>query len=302
VCQACGALAGEVTVQVMLAAAERELILAQADAGQSVPHATRPLSAAEKRAKMRFKEIDDLQVTAAQKAAKLLAGNAQVYVMAVIGAIFGAERTLEPDQFVEEFDRLARGEMPADVAAEIEDATGSIAGILATVFAGASLIAIGEARRQGAKQLPDGLRAVHGRYDTLARAVALHPWTRLTSKLQTDLLTPRNLAAPITRDDVETTLKAIPLDGATDLAKQAIHTAHGQGRHETMQEALPEPQECYASELLDGETCARCAAVDGKEYDTLAEGLVEYETGGYGACLGGARCRGTLVSVYGYAG
>lgn len=301
-CKECEWIARDVTQEVMLAAAERELILAQADAGESVPHATRPLSAAEKRAKMRFKEIDDLQSAAARKATKLLTGNAQVYIMAVIGAIFGAERTLNPDQFVEEFTRLTRGEIPADVAAEIESATGSMTDILATVFAGASLIAIGEARRQGAKQLPDGLRPVHGRYDTLARAVALHPWTRLTSKLQADLLTPRTLAAPITRADVETTLKSIPLDGATDLAKQAIHTAHGQGRHETMQEALPEPQECYSSELLDGNTCSKCAAVDGKEYDTLAEGLVEYETGGYGACLGGARCRGTLVSVYGYAG
>src|SRR5690242_7879146 len=112
-CASCRMLARDVTHEVMLAAAERELILAQADAGESVPHATRPLSAAEKRAKMRFKEIDDLQSAAARKATKLLTSNAQVYIMAVIGALFGAERTLEPDQFVEEFDRLTRGEMPA---------------------------------------------------------------------------------------------------------------------------------------------------------------------------------------------
>jgi hypothetical protein len=190
--------------------------------------------------------------------------------------------------------------MPAGAAAAADELTGSIALILEQVYAGASLIALGEARRQGGKNLPDGLEAEKGRFRALARTVPMYAWTRLTTKLQTDLLTPRELATPFARADVEAALKAIPLDGAEDLAKQAINTAHGQGRHETI--APLQPTEIYASELLDGETCDACEKVDGKEYDTMADALIEYETGGYGACKGGSRCRGTLVSVYGYAG
>jgi hypothetical protein len=299
-CQSCDSLTVEAGVELLLASATRDLILAQTDAGESVPHATRPLSAAEKRAKMRFGEIDKLESAAAEKAAKLLTSNAQVYIMAVISAIFGAAGSLEPDQAVEAFDQLTRGEMPPEAAAAADTITGNMSAILAAVFAGGSLIALGEARRQGGKDLPDPLEAAPDRFRPLAKAVALHPWTRLTTKLQADMLTPKALATPFARADVEAALKAIPLDGATDLAKQAINTAHGQGRHETI--APLQPTEIYASELLDGETCDACAKVDGKEYDTMADALIEYETGGYGACKGGSRCRGTLVTVYGYGG
>jgi hypothetical protein len=300
VCQACDSLTVEAGVELLLASATRDLILAQTDTGESVPHATRPLSAAEKRAKMRFGEIDKLESAAAEKAAKLLASNAQVYIMAVISAIFGRRETVTADQVVDAFDRLARGELPGKVTTATDTITDSIAEILAQVYAGASLIALGEARRQGGKDLPDPLEATPDRFRPLAKAVALHPWTRITTKAQADMLTPKALATPFARADVEAALKAIPLDGTEDLAKQAINTAHGQGRHETI--APLQPTEIYASELLDGETCDACARVDGKEYDTMADALIEYETGGYGACKGGSRCRGTLVSVYGYGG
>jgi len=299
-CARCDTLEHDLTVEVMLAAAERELILAQTDTGESVPHATRPLSAAEKRAKMRFGEIDKLETAAAEKAAKLLSSNAQVYIMAVIGAIFGRRDTATADQVVEAFDRLSRGELPAGVTRTTDALTDSINEILADVYAGASLIALGEASRQKVPDLPDPLEADPDRFRTLARTVPMYAWNRLTTKLQTDLLTPANLATPFARADVEAALKAIPLDGAADLAKQAINTAHGAGRYDTI--APLQPTEIYASELLDGETCDACARVDGKEYETMADALVEYETGGYGACKGGSRCRGTLISVYGYAG
>lgn len=54
----------------------------------------------------------------------------------------------------------------------------------------------------------------------------------------------------------------------------------------------------YASELLDMNTCERCKNLDGKEYATVAAAKLDYPTGGYKECLGGPRCRGTLVAVY----
>lgn len=76
----------------------------------------------------------------------------------------------------------------------------------------------------------------------------------------------------------------------------AFTQALNAGRREVFAEAAP--TEIYASELLDDATCEECASVDGTVYDTLAEAEADYPTGGYAECLGGPRCRGTLVAVY----
>lgn len=295
-CARCDALAGDLTVDVMLAQAEQQLILAQTDAGESVPGATRPLSAAEKQAKMRFGEIEALEQAAADEAAQLLAGNAQVYIGAVVGAIFGEEDAVAPGAVIDAVESLNRSQ-PQAVVAETARAQGAMSAILAQVYAGASLIVIGEALRQGVKKTPQPLTAAPGQFDDLARAVALHPWTRLTGKLQADMLEPRTLAKPsVAKTDVQDALEAIPLDGAEDLARQTIHAAHGAGRVEAAK--TMQPENIHASELMDGATCDACARVDGKDYDTMEQAEVEYETGGYGACKGGGRCRGTLVFQY----
>ncbi|QDK01887.1 capsid maturation protease [Arthrobacter phage Vibaki] len=295
-CSKCDTLEHDLTVEVMLAEAERALILAQNDAGESVPGAIRPLSPAERRAKMRFSEIERLEQAAADEAAKLLASNAQVYISSVIGEIFGAADDVPPGAVVDAVESLNRAQ-PQAVVDETARAQSAMSAILGQVYAGAALIVIGEARRQGVKKTPKPLTAAPGQFDDMAKAVALHPWTRLTGKLQADMLEPRTLAKPtVAKADVETALQAIPLDGAVDLARQTIHSAHGAGRitaAKTMQ-----PEEIYATELLDGATCSACFEVDGKDYATIEEGEAEYEAGGYGACKGGGRCRGTLVFQY----
>jgi hypothetical protein len=54
----------------------------------------------------------------------------------------------------------------------------------------------------------------------------------------------------------------------------------------------------YASELPDSSTRLRCKDVDGKEYDSIADTIRDYPSGGYHDCLGGCRCRGTVVAVF----
>lgn len=76
----------------------------------------------------------------------------------------------------------------------------------------------------------------------------------------------------------------------------ALTAAQNDGRKATMREA--EPSRIYASELLDGNTCENCIDIDGTEYDSVDEAEADYPTGGYSDCLGGPRCRGTLVAVY----
>lgn len=55
----------------------------------------------------------------------------------------------------------------------------------------------------------------------------------------------------------------------------------------------------YASEQLDSNTCAPCRKVDGKKLGTtVADTLKDYPHAGYVECLGGPRCRGTVVAKW----
>jgi hypothetical protein len=54
----------------------------------------------------------------------------------------------------------------------------------------------------------------------------------------------------------------------------------------------------YASEILDDRTCDLCEAVDGQQYVSMDDAERDYPFGGFVDCLGGGRCRGTIVKVY----
>lgn len=53
-----------------------------------------------------------------------------------------------------------------------------------------------------------------------------------------------------------------------------------------------------ASEVLDQSVCENCLLVDGTQYDSLDAALADYPGGGYSACAGGERCRGTLIAIF----
>lgn len=55
----------------------------------------------------------------------------------------------------------------------------------------------------------------------------------------------------------------------------------------------------YASELNDANVCANCAAIDGTKFDSRASADAAYGAGKFRDCLGGARCRGQLIAVFG---
>jgi phage portal protein BeeE len=91
------------------------------------------------------------------------------------------------------------------------------------------------------------------------------------------------------------------LDSLTDAQPRqalggAVTAAQNAGRLATLDAA---PAATYfASEVLDTNTCAKCRKVEGKKYDTLAESKEDYPRGGYKDCLGGERCRGTVVAIW----
>lgn len=82
------------------------------------------------------------------------------------------------------------------------------------------------------------------------------------------------------------------------LAQQAGSSAVGLGRLEAAGSGGVVPQEIYASELLDQNTCDPCYHVDGKTYPSLEAMRIDYPAGIFVECLGGMACRGTPVIVW----
>lgn len=83
------------------------------------------------------------------------------------------------------------------------------------------------------------------------------------------------------------------------LAQQAWGLGRSGGADELAAGGFGEPVQTYASELDDANTCGPCFDIDGTEFPTRAEGERAYAGGVYEGCLGGGRCRGTLVYVWG---
>jgi hypothetical protein len=76
----------------------------------------------------------------------------------------------------------------------------------------------------------------------------------------------------------------------------AMTAAQNEGRFAVL--AVAPPAEYVASEALDRNSCSPCRQIDGTRYTTLPDARTAYPSGGYTGCLGGARCRGTLVTVW----
>lgn len=77
----------------------------------------------------------------------------------------------------------------------------------------------------------------------------------------------------------------------------AVTAAQNEGRRIVM--SVAPPASYYeSSEILDRNVCAPCRNQDGTRYDTLSDASQAYPSGGYRDCLGGPRCRGTIVPVW----
>lgn len=74
----------------------------------------------------------------------------------------------------------------------------------------------------------------------------------------------------------------------------AMTSAQNTGRMAVLSAAPPATY--TATEALDLNTCKPCRTVDGTEYTSLDAAREAYPNGGYANCLGGGRCRGTLVA------
>jgi len=101
------------------------------------------------------------------------------------------------------------------------------------------------------------------------------------------------------KDNITNAVDKASIKPAEDLARQGVNIAHGEGRA-AVADDLQQPTGIFSSEILDGATCPSCAAIDGTQYETLDAAYSDYPNAStYVNCDGGARCRGTLVLVYG---
>jgi hypothetical protein len=96
---------------------------------------------------------------------------------------------------------------------------------------------------------------------------------------------------------VDEHLAALSGAAVTEQVGGAMSAAQNEGRMAVL--AVAPPAEYTATEILDNtNTCKPCRDIDGTRYTTLPDARTAYPTGGYVSCLGGSRCRGTLVTVW----
>lgn len=295
--------------EVALAELTVEVIALEAGQGWSFPGAARPLTDAEAAAKVRFADLDRIGADAAA----LIVRHVEAMRDPLVAALVADLQALSYGTAVDVLERLvdlASPTSPAGLAIGplLEDTTRHVTTALASAHIAAADEVLAEARRQGvtAAFLPQrgdviptpGERAAMG---LLARQIVEEPVGTLLAAAAHEARVGAvpDLPAGSVIDAVESTVRALGTGTLADVARQAVTRAVNTGRGAAARET-PEPEEVYASELLDGKTCGPCSEVDGRMYDSLDSALTDYPSGGsYKGCLGKARCRGTLVFVWG---
>lgn len=168
-----------------------------------------------------------------------------------------------------------------------------------------------EAEKQGVK-VPDwSLKARSKTSLTAAVGVSLlRAVSRVTARLMSTALVQSAirkamslvgrtaLSADRVADEVRDHLNSLTDSGPREAISGAITAAQNEGRR-TVLAAAPKASSYTSSEILDENSCQPCRQEDGTSYDTLDEVLQAYPSGGFKDCLGGTRCRGTYVAVWG---
>lgn len=296
-CGVCRTLLAEAEQDQIARIVSDDVIALEAVDGSNVPWANRPLFPHEVRATTRFSEIDDLTEGATAEAGETLDPLQAAAVATALAALFGDLDSIRPAEFADRLTQL-EANMPNAYRDLQNKAAGNMRDLFARVYTASSGLLIAEATRQGADVDTTPRPGDPDRFGPVAASPAAYPWQRVTGKLHAVHMDPAQMIkAAITRDEVAATASALTTDGVKDLAHQGVLAAGGIGRNETAGEL--EPDQIFASEILDGITCGPCSTVDGREYGDLDEATADYPAGGYTRCLGGGRCRGTLVFIWG---
>lgn len=295
----------ELEVWVLLAELERDVIALEADAGRNVPGATRPLTRAEWDAGIRFGVIDERTQLLAGRALAATDRLAEQTATAMEAALADAGSPDDVRALTAAWaSPLATGLPEGLTPAGIEQAARDVEAVLAQAWDAGAGDVRAEYEYQGATGLPDtGPAMPPPVLLSLAGAAAAVVTHRVTRALGAAADAARASGAPtasvVAREAVQAA-RDVSVAGTRDLARQGVHQATSAARSaQATVPGMPAIKEIYASELLDGNTCDPCGAIDGVRYVSIDEARVDYrEAGGFRQCEGGLRCRGTLVFVH----
>jgi hypothetical protein len=261
-------------------------------AGDNLParELRRPLTPAEQAAKVNPREIDEAHDTfGAQIAAILLALRTGLVERAA--ALIASARDVKAPEFADALNDALSAEVSADTQADLAAALEQAAQQgLAHV--------VGEAARQGAPIAP----SVDYAQDAvvLATLIAGNTARGVATAAATEaqrLASPDDPSGAPVASAVKDAISKPPRNVEDD-AYGAASEALFRGEVAAMREQEQAIDSFFAMELLDTNTCGPCAEVDGRDYESLDDALVDYPTGKYRACEGRNRCRGRIVALF----
>lgn len=287
------------------------VILAEAEDGSSVPHATRPLSDAERASGVRFGDIQAVQDTYMETITPAL-----LALMGVTSGLVVAEaaRVAMSATMLNTLDRW-RVTPPAQLAEATVKAAAVVEKALVESFETSAQLVVKEAATQGVRiqpatitptataPLPEPAQAARKAVTTMAHTVTNDAVDKVIDVTKQVYAAPTAVMEPPPPTVVEEILGDISHKGPLDTARQANNAVLGESRFATVEANERQPAWLYASELLDGRTCGPCSRIDGTEYATIEEARRHYPPmSGYVECQGNQagynRCRGTCVFVY----
>lgn len=286
-------------IALLAEAAEHDLIVSQQEERRAPSNAARPMFTHELSAQVRFADIEDDVDTAVTEATVALEELHTEVKDVVTGELFGEAEDVPPDQAQEAIHSLTTAQ-PEQIRESESRVALLIAGLLAAAYIAGGRRVMEEATRQGVTVTSDPAEIPVEAFLPQATAVAQHPWRRITGKIETDLSSQDVLIRErISAQEVERTLDDIKIDGSRDQAKQAAQSSAGRGRIDTIDSTAElQPDQVWASELMDGNQCTNCETVDGRRFTDWEQARDFYPQGYYYRCSGGARCRGTLIAVF----
>jgi hypothetical protein len=215
---------------------------------------------------------------------------------------WGPVRKQQIDDLIAQVEAAVEAGKPEDLAtiqADVRGADVIMKHMLSTAKSAAEA-AVAEAKKQGKTlTVPDDAaltEMLQPRADAMAsllsRGISDSAARQALLRYGVSALTPKDVGA-----GVRTQLESLSDSYLNDVLGGAMTQAQNGARRDVMSQ--DEGAQLYASELLDMNTCENCASEDGTEFQSQADADEAYPTGGYVDCLGGPRCRGTLVAIYG---
>lgn len=175
----------------------------------------------------------------------------------------------------------------------------AIAAILAPVLEHGAQSALDEAAAQGATLAMPDLTDMHAQLAAAAGGVAQLLSTALgqSAASKAVALWGGGLDSVAIGEQVHAHLEGLTGAVADYEFAGLVSRAQNEGRFAAMAGA-PGGTEFYSSELNDTNTCEPCEHEDDHHFSSLTAARLDYPAGGYVGCLGGNRCRGTIVAVY----